>query len=182
MSLTIKNIEMTLEPASIERAIRQIQDVQNRLGPAMICLINALAEKGVDIARAELIFFSKPAYDTGALSESMQYIPYDGNAAYVKTDIHYAAFVEYGTGVVGEASPHPEPSQWAYDSHGHGEAGWWYPSPYGWVQASGDGPMLAWTRGMASRPFTYNTLRDLEEEAEANGGKIVAEYLRGERA
>lgn len=75
---------------------------------------------------------------------------------------YYAMYVEYGTGIVGESSPHPDPSRhgWHYDINDHGDTGWWYPtdaddpnptkyrSKMGW---------WAWTAGQAARPFMYET-------------------------
>ena len=172
------NINMTLDPASIESAIKEIELFESKLKPAMQCLIDYLGEKGVEIARAELIFFDDPAYDTGALSESVQYQAGDGqgiisagegltNAMGIPTN--YAVFVEYGTGIYGA------------DINDHGFEGWFYPAPWGWYVGRG-GKRYAWTNGMPPRPFMNNTLHDLKDEVEASGGKIIAEYIRGERA
>ena len=176
----LKNIRMTLDPKSIENAIKEIEDFQKRLKPAMQCLIEYLAEKGVEIARAELIFFDDPAYMTGALSESMKYeIRDDGNSAAViagegledgyTPPQSYAVYVEYGTGIYGP------------DLNDHGLSGWWYPAPWG-TRTTEDGKKLAWTNGMPPRPFMGNTFMDLIDEAEVNGARIIAEYIRGERA
>ena len=80
-----------------------------------------------------------------------------------------AAVVEYGTGIIGSALPHPEPEGWQYDINGHGVDGWSY-------RSSKDGK-VHWTLGYESRPFMYNTLKDLETFAEQNGGRIIAEYI-----
>jgi len=188
--IVLKNIDMTLDPASIERAIRIINDFEAQLKPAMQCLIDYLGAKGVEVARAELIFFNDPAYQTGALSESLKYRVLDNGDAEVTAGEgldtkygSYAMFVEYGTGFVGEQNPNPQAAEvgYAYDLNRHGAAGWYYPAPWGWVQAE-DGQMLAWTQGMAPRPFMANTLHDLEDEARVAGATVIAEYLRGERA
>lgn len=83
----------------------------------------------------------------------------DGISLIVGSD--YAVYVEYGTGIVGSANPHPSPSiAWAYDVNGHGESGWWYPTtsadpnPY---KSTKDGQLYGWTKGQASRPFMYKT-------------------------
>ena len=181
MSFLIKNIQMTLDPASIEKAIREVHLIQDKLQPAMMYLIGKLAEKGVEIAKAELIFFENPAYDTGALSNSIKFRYDDDMAGATITageglgcgpadyDISYAFFVEYGTGIYGA------------DVNGHGLNGWWYPSPNGWwTPKTGDykGRSMAHTVGMPPRPFMQNTYAHLIEEAEKSGGRIVAEYLR----
>lgn len=77
-------------------------------------------------------------------------------------DGEYAMFVEYGTGIVGEHSPHPKPDRhnWIYDINSHGDEGWWYPStssdPNPTKYQSENG-WWAWTAGMSSRPFMYTT-------------------------
>lgn len=78
----------------------------------------------------------------------------------------YASFIEYGTGVVGQNSPHPNASKvgWIYDVNGHGYSGWWYPtteealskypnSPRRII----DGQLYGFTRGQESKPFVYKT-------------------------
>lgn len=177
--IVLKNIQMTLDEASIENAIREVERFERQLKPAMQCLLDYLGEKGVEIARAELIFFDDPAYRTGALSESMKYRQEDnGDVVIVAGEglqdgysppQSYAVYVEYGTGIYGP------------DLTNHGLAGWWYPAPWGTREAP-DGTRLAWTNGMPPRPFMQNTLNDLEEEARIAGARVIAEYIRGERA
>lgn len=74
----------------------------------------------------------------------------------------HAMFVEYGTGIVGETSvAHPKPNGWIYDINEYGDKGWWYPTtesdpnPYKWRNEFGS--LYAWTAGMPSRPFMYDT-------------------------
>ena len=70
-------------------------------------------------------------------------------------------FAEFGTGIVGEQSPHPDPGSWVYDSRGHGEEGWWYPTdnpyPGQWSFEADDGNTIAWTRGQPASPFIHET-------------------------
>jgi len=166
--IVLKNIDFSLDPASIEHAIQAIIDFRNQLSAAMTELIRTLVDKGVEIARAELIFFWNPAYDTGALSESIASAMLDERTGIITTGVVYALFVEYGTGIVGEIQHHPEPNGYQYDVNGHKLDGWIY---------KGDDGAFHWTAGMASRPFMYNTLKDLEREAEAIGGQVIAEYI-----
>jgi len=166
--IVLKNITMTLDPASVARAIEAVKDFRNHLGAAMTHLIETLTEKGVEIAKAELIFFWNPAYDSGALSESIQAAMLNEHEGVITTGVTYALFVEYGTGAVGAIQSHPEPNGYQYDTNGHGLDGWVY---------RGSDGQFHWTAGMAARPFMYNTMRDLEEEAERIGGQVIAEYI-----
>lgn len=73
----------------------------------------------------------------------------------------HATFVEYGTGIKGSRNPHPNPTGWSYDTNNHGESGWWYPTdmsdPNPTKRIGSNGEVYAWTKGMASRPFMYET-------------------------
>lgn len=167
MSLVLKKIYMDLSPESIEKAIAQVNAIRDHLQPAMTQLVHYLAEKGVEIAKAHLIFFDDPAYYTGSLSESITYVQDEKGATVTAGEglgsgaddgCSYAWFVEYGTGVFGA------------DINGHGLAGWSYVNP-------NDG---RWhhTIGMPARPFMHNTYEDLIAEAQTAGGKVLAEYLQ----
>lgn len=180
--IVLKEITMTLDEDSIAEAIRQVELFEKLLKPAMQCLIDYLGEKGVEIARAELIFFDDPAFRTGALSESVAYRNEEGKGIVsageglvdgYEPPQSYAMYVEYGTGIYG------------LDLNDHGPGGWWYPAPWGtWVPEMGkhQGEPMAWTNGMPPRPFMGNTYQDLVQEAEASGARVIAEYIRGERA
>jgi hypothetical protein len=182
----LKSIKMTLDPSSIDEAIKEIELFESKLKPAMQGLIDHLAEKGVEVARASLLFLGgddspvdeggdpieNPAYDTGALLESIRFETSEGMGKVIAGEgLHnamgdpespsYAMYVEYGNG-------YTKPD------------GWWYPAPWGW--RTYNGKLYAWTKGMAPRPFMGNTLNDLEQEARAHGAQIIAEYIRGERA
>lgn len=173
----LMNIDMTLDDDSIQKAIDTIIDLKEKLAYGLSELARMLTEeRGVRIAQMYIGQF--PAVDTGALHDSITGTYNDGaHEGVIYTDVYYAAYVEYGTGIVGEENPHPSSNSWTYDIHSHGESGWWYPSEKGWIQAKDGGPMLAWTKGMPSRPFMYYTLRELEEEAEREGGRIIAKYI-----
>jgi hypothetical protein len=171
----LKTIQMTLDEKSINNAIREVKRFQETLKPAMQSLIDYLREKGVEIARAELIFFDDPAYMTGALSESITSRNENGvgivSAGEGLVDGQgkgsYAIYVEYGTGIYGGYANETNPE------------GWWYPSPWGPVNGR---KHYIWTNGMKPRRFMQHTLDDLADEAEASGGRVIAEYIRGERA
>ena len=183
----LKSIKMTLDPDSIDQAIKEIELFEKQLKPAMQCLIEFLAEKGVEVARASLLLIGgsnsgggemgeepveNPAYASGDLYESIRYDVGEGEARVIAGEgLHnamgdpdspsYAMYVEYGNGYT-----RPE--------------GWWYPAPWGWRAYKGQ--MYAWTNGMAPRPFMANTLANLRDDAQLNGGRVIAEYIRGERA
>ena len=90
----------------------------------------------------------------------------DRNIGIVRADTTYAVFVEYGTGVVGASNPHPAPDNWRYDVNSHGEKGWVYKSER-------DGK-FHWTKGMPSRPFMYDTIRELERNLDSIASEVFS--------
>lgn len=182
---TLKTIRINpLDTRSIRQAIREVQTFKRQLDEAMTDLIRLLLESGADMARIEVSAFN--AIDTGALQASIGHGAYDpaSRTGVIYAGAYYAFFVEYGTGIVGAASPHPEPETASqgtvsplfakydgYDSQGHGEAGWFYRSDV-------DGKRH-WTQGMVSRPFMYNTMMYLRDYVEREGGKTIATYIGG---
>lgn len=147
MKLTFK-----LNPQEIEVAVRQIKAYKANLNEAINVFIERLLDAGVEIAKTEVL--SLGAFDTGALYNSIYPVMYfEENRGLIIAGSSHAAFVEFGTGVVGSADPHPA-YPWSYDTNGHGEAGW--------VYFNEDLGMFFWTKGIPSRPFMFNTARELE--------------------
>ena len=165
----LKSIDLTLDERSLEQAIKEVDRFRDKLQPAMQCLIDYLGNRGVEVAKATLMLIGdEPAYMTGDLQDSIAYRNEKGEGIVSageglldgEGNKSYAIYVEYGTGIYGE------------DRNGHGDAGWWYLAPWGWT----------WTNGMPPRPFMASTFDDLRNEAEMHGGRVIAEYIRGERA
>lgn len=95
-----------------------------------------------------------------------KYNPHTKTAAFKVGEI--GLYVEFGTGVVGSRTPHSLMSSMSYDANGHGDKGWWYPTdesdpnPHKWTDPNG--VLRAWTRGMPSRPFMYETMLWLQKK------------------
>lgn len=97
----------------------------------------------------------------------------EGNKAIAKIINHdaKALFHEMGTGVVGSSSPavseYVQRFGWVYDHHGHGDAGWWYPTteddpnPYKWTDENGT--LRAWTRGLEALNGFYHASKLIRE-------------------
>lgn len=168
--MATKTITFSLSEASIDRAIRELeaytQEVRQKLGE----LVRRLTEEGVNVAIARIAQMG--AVDTGELSDSIDgYYSEAYHTGVIFTTAPYAIFVEYGTGIVGAHAQHPGGEGWArgwvYDHNAHGEAGWSYISER-------DGK-LHWTKGMISRPFMYETYKELERIC----GRIYQEVFNG---
>jgi len=169
-------IRVPLSEKGITKAIQEVQAYKAQLEARIKEYLSLLVAEGLEIARAQVV--SMAAYDKGELLDSLSGMMYtDGKKGIIFTDCKHAAFVEFGTGVVGEENPHPT-MPWPYDTKGHGEAGWWYlgddNDPLNENSLRDDGKRWRWTQGMPSRPFMHNTAVELEREAL----KIAREVFR----
>jgi hypothetical protein len=107
--------------------------------------------------------------DSGELAESISW-EYDAetNTGRIRVGSSYAIFVEYGTGVVGAANPHPQPAEgWTYDVNSHGEAGWSY-----WDDKR---QRYFHTKGQPASAFVYRTMEYMKSQA----GKVLQVNFRG---
>ena len=139
----------------IDRAIREVKVFETIFLLKCERLVQALTDTGVEIAKMQVAQLD--AVYTGELMNSIEgfYSP-KSQVGIIKAGAYYAVYVEFGTGVVGSQSPHPNPDGWQYDSNNHGDKGWVY------YDKKLD--RFKWTKGFQSRPFMYNTARQLEKE------------------
>lgn len=150
-----KHISFGLSTKEINNAIKEIEKYKSDLNRKCKLLAQRLAEEGVILAKVKITQF--PAVYTGELLNSIQNEPgamiSNGSQWIIYTGCDWAPFVEFGTGIVGSENPHPDTglASWKYDINKHGEAGWHYYKDGEWH----------WTKGMPSRPFMYETGRDL---------------------
>lgn len=146
-------ITISLNSRSIDSAIKYVADLRKKVKDAATLLVHELTEQGVSIAQLSVVDMN--AIDSGELMNSID-SRYMGNVGFVETGAGHAAFVEFGSGIVGANNPHPEVAiaGWRYDVNEHGELGWWYPR--------GDGT-FGWTKGMPSRPYMYQTAQMLRQ-------------------
>lgn len=151
-----KRIIFGLSTKEINRAIRELEQYKKELNRKTSLLIEALTDRGVEIAKAQIRELG--AVYTGELEESITgYFNPTVQVGIIRAGAPYAIYVEFGTGIVGAGSPHPAPAGWRYDVNNHGEAGWWY--------FNDRDQKWHWTKGIESRPFMYNTVQILERES-----------------
>lgn len=153
MSKTV--IKFSLNTKDIDRAIRELTQFKTEFIEKCNRLIEELTDYGVEVAKVQVAQLD--AVYTGELMNSIEgYYSPTYNVGIIKAGAYYAAYVEFGTGVVGKQSPHPNPQGWQYDVNQHGDEGWVY-----YDDESGT---FRWTKGFKSRPFMYNTARQLERD------------------
>lgn len=145
-----------LSVKSFRKLAKDIRKYRNSLQDKCEEFAYRMAEEGVKIAQMKILSFD--AVLTGELLSSMNLeagnIVSNGASYYIYTDCDWAAFVEFGTGVVGKANPHPDTGLvgWKYDTNDNGESGWWYYYDGEWH----------WTKGMPSRAFLFETGQELK--------------------
>lgn len=160
--MSIKNkrkITVSLDPQSIQKAIDEVRENRAAVVVANREVAETIGELGVELAIDNLI--AHGAVATGQLASSIRYEIEEEDG---KCRVHivadkdiapYAAYVEFGTGIIGKVSPkHPLHSKvgWQHDVNQHGWEGWRFPK----------GDHYYPTLGQPARPFLYETVAELE--------------------
>jgi hypothetical protein len=164
MSMAKTVIRCTLDRKEIDRAIKELKQYKQEFIKKCNQLVQELTEYGVDVAKVEVTQLD--AVYTGELRNSIEgYFSPSTGVGIIRAGAYYAVYVEFGTGVVGSQSPHPNPNGYQYDVNQHGDEGW--------VYYDDDSGEFRWTKGFKSRPFMYNTARQLEKDCK----KIATEVF-----
>ena len=171
----MKTISVRLDPNEISDAIEEIRGYQKEVERKTRLLVQKLVDLGAEIVRVKVV--SMGAFYSGALLSGVGgYYSPALNAGFVRVTSDHAAFVEFGTGVVGQNSPHQNGeylarASWDYASGPRifttksGRVGWIYPTKDG---------HFVFTEGMKSRPFLYQSALELQ----AKFPQIVMEVFR----
>ena len=163
----MKTISVRLDPNEIAKAIEEIRQYQQDVETKTRLLIQRLTDYGAEIARVKIVGLG--AFYSGALLSGVDgYYSPTLNAGYVRVASDHAAFVEFGTGVVGYSSQHRNGeylsrAAWGYVTGGDkgkifttkdGRVGWMFPLPDG---------SCRFTEGIKSRPFMWETAVELAQ-------------------
>ena len=149
----MKNIQVNiLDPKSVDKAIKELNAYKKEVETKTIALAQRLTDLGADIVRMKIV--SMGAYDSGELLSGVDgYFSPSLNAGFIRVTSDHVAFVEFGTGVVGQQNPHQTGSK--IFTTQDGRVGWIYPTDDGGFR---------FTEGMVSRPFMYETAVELERQ------------------
>lgn len=157
-----------LSVRGIKKLISDLEDYKKSLDDKVEMFAQRLAERGVEVAKTNVAKLG--AVFTGDLINSIhsQSGGTDNGYSvfYVVAGTKHCAFVEFGTGQMGEEAPYPYPLpegvSWNYNSGSTifeispGQYGWFYNRDGQWY----------FTQGMPSRPFMYETSIELMQEVE----------------
>lgn len=144
-------IVFKLNAASVDAALKAVKEYQRKVQDSADEIARKLTEQGVSLAQLNASYMN--IYDYGELVNGIE-SQYSGGKGFVVSTATHSIFCEFGTGVVGANSPHPNIAiaGWSYDVNQHGELGWWY---------IGRDGQAHWTKGMPSRPYMYETAKML---------------------
>ena len=173
-----KVFKSDLSVNGLENLKKQLLDYKNNtLQQKLNILAKTLSEKGVVIAQANIAGLD--AIFTGELISSIHTRKGSGSKGtaifYIVADSKHAAFVEFGTGQLGQEGsypyPFPEGIEWNYNTGKTifeiepGQYGWFYP---------GDDGKWYFTQGMPSRPFMYETSLELMQIVKETALEVFA--------
>lgn len=150
----------------IEKGIKQLKELERQI-------VNDVIDEGLLEMADKISNHMSQESQRYKLNESnlekTKYVDLDEDYIEIGYGADYANYVEYGTGIMGENDPHPEPTMWdefeGYDLQNHGDNGWKY---------IGKDGRLHWTKGMPSRPIVYNT----RKWANTQVTRVVRKHLR----
>ena len=159
------NIKLELSQESVRNGIRELNTYAKQLEKKCNTLCQRLAEIGVEAAVASV------RVDTGNLQSSIHFEHIGDGEFLVITDCEYAAFVEFGTGVVGAGTYSGNlPPGWNYDERRTPQAHdpedptlWYYIDPESGYTASTRGQSANGFMMMAAEEMRQNVLSIAKE-------------------
>ena len=149
-------LRLELSEASAAQAAERLRRYAESLEGKCSRLCEELAAIGVDAAVATV------RKDTGALAGTIRYEQVRPSEFLVVSDGEYAAFVEFGTGVVGQGTyPGDLPPSWGYDERRTPEAH--DPlDPTRWFYRDADGNVRS-TRGQTANAFMATAAEEMRQ-------------------
>jgi hypothetical protein len=153
-----------LSQSSIDALIKDLKKYQQDLDNSLISINQAIADKVY-----ELVMSKVPRGTSGDLARSIEK-EVTKEFARVYTTNEHALYAEFGTGIVGAKSPHPEAEAqgWLYDINSHGEEGWFY------NKGTRENPDIYWTKGYAGKKYMYYAYIEIQKKLE----QITTEVLK----
>ena len=172
----MKNIKVNiLDPKSVEKAIKQLNDYKKEVETKTTELAQRLTTLGADIVRMKIVGMG--AYYSGELLSGVSgYFSPTLNAGFIRVTSDHVAFVEFGTGIVGQSNPHKNGEYLSLASWGYATGSKIFTTKdgrVGWVYPTDDGG-FRFTEGMPSRPFMYETALELERQYEQIAREVFA--------
>lgn len=172
----MKNITVNVfSKQSINMAIRRLNEYKKEVETKATELAMRLTDLGAEIVRMKIVEMG--AYYSGELLSGVDgYFSPSLNAGFIRVTSDHVAFVEFGTGVVGQSNPHKNGEYLSLASWGYATGSKIFTTKdgrVGWVYPTDDGG-FRFTEGMPSRPFMYETALELERQYEQIAKEVFA--------
>lgn len=153
------NIELG-DTRSIKKAIKQIQRYQASLNSKVDTFVKRVGQLGIEVINSYIASYSIPSEVIGEIVLQKGDAIVSGSTIQIIITNDEALFWEYGTGLIGQGSPHPD--AWQYNVNQH-KKGWVYRGDktiYSWdLTGLKDG--LHFTKGMPTQPFMWLSYNEL---------------------
>lgn len=135
----------------------KVRKALNRWGEAIEADVKRIVVETANLLKAEAV--ARAPEDTGDLKQSIEVdVLNDGLTAIVTVGVHYAIYIEFGTGI--------------YAVKGNGrKTPWAYPDPKGRLDENGN-PLIIWTRGMQAQPFWFPAIEIAQDYFETEMRKL----------
>ena len=147
---------------TIDSAITKLKSYKNEIDKTIKKYIKQLTKQGYEY------MISIVNVESGELKNSISW-EFDelDQKGVINVGTNYSIFVEFGTGIVGANSPHPEPKDgYEYDVNSHGMAGWYY---FDEKQSR-----IRWTKGQKASAFVYKTVKFLSKREKSDSRKPLS--------
>lgn len=182
MSKKGKVIKIDLTPASIDKAIKAIEQYQKDLESFPEKVILASAERIKELAVQNLSILGYDAETQRGIVKGWQPIKKSsegkGTTTYLlENTYNKAVFIEFGVGQTGANYSHEKAGEagYEYDKNNHGSKGWTFYweqgsaldlSPYSYKKIDRGAKIWIWTRGNPSSMFLFNAASDFIDSGE----------------
>lgn len=171
-----QSIRLNLSRKSVRRAIEKIKGIEKDMPILAELISRRLAQEAVSAARQSLADGGKD-YSSEFYS-SITYQPSGTTGYKIMSTLGYAWYVEFGTGPVGAANPHPsgkgkyKDEGWVTQADGKDMR-----SLYGWksFKHRDDGSTVYYTAGQPSKHFMYDGYIHIKQKEVVD--RIVAECI-----
>lgn len=168
-------INVKVDTTEIEQLISEIKGF-DPLDDEMV--IDAICKRGVEILMT-IAYRTEYKFSFGEdIVKSFKYEVLNNRTGYLINDNPHMAFVEFGTGVVGQGTSQADTNAlgWVYNTK---ENGWWYPvaskPPEGQPSWFNNGKWYAWTRGQEAKNIFYNATLQLKSEIPSIIARVLQE-------
>ena len=180
-------VENDIMKVGLNVALKEIEKLERAILLANIEIADVIKTKGLEIVihNANTMITHEESLDEKefAVNWNVANVNKVGlvTEVQIKNENQRSTYIEYGTGVIGEFSPHPKPESysggWEYfvespskRVNSNGEMGWYYSNEFKQRQ---------WTMGIPSQPFYYQSALDIRRMLPTWYRQLIIKNMKG---